>query len=168
MHHENRRSFVKKSLATSVSISFAGLIRAAHGEQGTTSENTGATTDPWSNQTTADPWSGQASTFDPWTDDPLGLNQDITTGGEWSLPTDYTVDQWSAWSIDPVTDPVTDNRYTFLGPCHLRNPPESHQWGALEELSTPIYLGNRVPPVTVNFRQVCTKCSFSRLYIPTP
>ena len=30
---EPRRSFVKKSLATSVSISFAGLIRA-HGEGG--------------------------------------------------------------------------------------------------------------------------------------
>jgi len=33
MHTENRRSFVKKSLATSVSISFSGLIRA-HGEEG--------------------------------------------------------------------------------------------------------------------------------------
>lgn len=39
---QDRRSFVKKSLATSVSISFAGLIRA-HGEEGG-----GTTTTTWS------------------------------------------------------------------------------------------------------------------------
>ena len=36
---EPRRSFVKKTLATSVSISFAGLIRA-HGEEGGGTTNT--------------------------------------------------------------------------------------------------------------------------------
>jgi hypothetical protein len=46
MDQESRRSFVKKSLATSVSISFVGLIRA-HGEEGgggTTATTTTTTT----------------------------------------------------------------------------------------------------------------------------
>jgi hypothetical protein len=41
MPPENRRTFVKKSVATSVSISFVGLIRAAHGEGGGGSGTTG-------------------------------------------------------------------------------------------------------------------------------
>jgi hypothetical protein len=60
MPPENRRTFVKKSVATSVSISFVGLIRAAHGE-----ETTGTTTTTYDPQQTTSPTSGQTTTFDP-------------------------------------------------------------------------------------------------------
>jgi hypothetical protein len=58
MQQENRRSFFKKSLATSVSISFTGLIRAAHGETVTTTD----TTVP---ETTAPETTNPDTTIDP-------------------------------------------------------------------------------------------------------
>jgi hypothetical protein len=60
MPPENRRTFVKKSVATSVSISFVGLIRAAHGE-----ETPGTTTTTFDPQQTTSPTTGQTTTFDP-------------------------------------------------------------------------------------------------------
>lgn len=71
MHQENRRSFVKKSLATSVSISFAGLIRA-HGAEGG-----GATT--WnSDETTIETTdSGGTTTWNP--DETTSYNTTVVT-----------------------------------------------------------------------------------------
>ena len=54
---ENRRSFVKKSLATSMTLTFAGLIRA-HGDGGTG----GTTIDPENTYVTTN--SGTTTTFD--------------------------------------------------------------------------------------------------------
>lgn len=129
MEEENRRSFVKKSLATSVSISFAGLIRAAHGETTNTSS-----TEQW-NVSTFDQWSNGGST------DTLGLNIEYPTDFEMTLPTEVTINQWSAWSIDPVTDPET----TVSGlECDSRTPPESHMWGPVLMLPAPMY--NQLDP----------------------
>jgi hypothetical protein len=53
MDQESRRSFVKKSLATSVSLSFVGLIRAdGEGDANSTVQTTVQTTDIW--ETTVD------------------------------------------------------------------------------------------------------------------
>ena len=88
MHPENRRSFVKKTLATSVSISFAGLIRA-HGEEGGGSVST---VDPWGG--------GSVSTSDPWSGGTISL----TNPDDFTIVTAYTVNQWDWWSVYPVTD----------------------------------------------------------------
>ncbi len=56
---ETRRDFVKKSLAATASISFAGLIRA-HGEEGGSTTNTTA----W--ETTAPETTFGSTTSDPW------------------------------------------------------------------------------------------------------
>jgi hypothetical protein len=67
MPPENRRTFVKKSVATSVSISFVGLIRAAHGEgggSGTTGIGTFSSTHSDSTSTTE---IGTVNTTDPQT-----------------------------------------------------------------------------------------------------
>lgn len=82
MNSENRRSFVKKSLATSVSISFTGLIRA-RGEEGN-----GAST-------TSDPW-GETSTV-PITDE---------TAGTWAT-TISTEQSTSPWIEETTTEQQT-------------------------------------------------------------
>ena len=65
MQPENRRSFVKKSLATSMSISFIGLLRA-HGEEGAGTTTTNTSFEP--NQATVPPetviWE-ETVTFNP-------------------------------------------------------------------------------------------------------
>ena len=78
---EPRRSFVKKTLATSVSISFAGLIRA-HGEEGggTTTwnpDNTAATTTDSGGTTTWNP--DQTSYATTFTQTSTTWNPDETT-----------------------------------------------------------------------------------------
>ena len=62
MDTENRRSFVKKSLATSMTFTFSGLIRA-HGEEG--GETTYATTVNPEESTYATTDSGGTTTFNP-------------------------------------------------------------------------------------------------------
>lgn len=70
MNEENRRSFVKKSLATSMTFSFSGLIRA-HGEEGgsttvaTTDETTVFNPDDTTFATTGSTDSSETTTWDP-------------------------------------------------------------------------------------------------------
>src|SRR5512134_1244852 len=103
MNQENRRSFVKKSLATSVSISFTGLIRA-HGESGggTTTwspeENTNETTDSGGTTT----WNPDEYTFD---------SGDSTT---WN-PDESTFDSGDSttWNPDESTEVLTTERTKY-------------------------------------------------------
>ena len=82
---EPRRSFVKKTLATSVSISFAGLIRA-HGEEGggatTTTYDPQQTEITTESQTTYDPQQTEATTESQTTTyDPQ--QTEVTTATHW-------------------------------------------------------------------------------------
>lgn len=82
MHQENRRSFVKKSLATSISISFAGLIRA-HGEEGgqTTTWNPEVTTIATTDSGGTTTWDPNETTIEttPSPEDTTTWNPDETT-----------------------------------------------------------------------------------------
>ena len=94
MQTENRRSFVKKSLATTVSLTFAGLIRA-HGGEGTT------------NTTTADP---------------CEITIMITTAAETTYPPSYwetTVastdgNTTTTWNPDETTASTVEQHYVSL------------------------------------------------------
>jgi len=104
MKSENRRSFVKKSLATSVSISFTGLIRAAHGETVTTIPDTTA---PWEDTTAiTEPWDGSnVSTA-------IDITIDLSGATDFTLPNQTTIDPWSMWN--PVTQPCAHSWQNFF------------------------------------------------------
>lgn len=92
MPPEDRRTFVKKSVATSVTISFAGLIRAAHG----------ATTLPF----TVDPWGSITNTthFDPWGGDAYSGQGPTVPVGDFTWPWQTSItENW--FSGGAVTDP---------------------------------------------------------------
>jgi hypothetical protein len=112
MKEENRRSFVKKSLATSMTFTFGGLIRA-HGEEGgsTTYATTVATTEDTTVQnpdettvasTEATTDSGGTTTWDP----------DMTTLG--TLPPEETT-----WNPDETTAPPTTEATTASSTWNL-------------------------------------------------
>ena len=111
MHLENRRSFVKKSLATSISISFAGLIRA-HGEEGGTTttnttawETTAGTTELGTTNTTA--WETTAGPTYATTSDPWGTTYETTAPETTADPFETT--------IEPTTVETTMAVFDLIG-----------------------------------------------------
>lgn len=97
---ENRRSFVKKTLATTITISFAGLIRA-HGEgtTGTTwnpDETTAVTTD-----------SGGTTTWNPDETTNVTTGSGDTTTWNPDETSIYTDVGYTTWNPDETTEYVT-------------------------------------------------------------
>jgi hypothetical protein len=95
---ENRRSFVKKSLVTSMSVSFAGLIRA-HGN-GSTGETT---FDPENTYVTTS--GGTTTTFD--LEETVATTDEIEDEGPWKARTGNPESlnihhQWSEFTYDGV------------------------------------------------------------------
>lgn len=106
MKEENRRSFVKKSLATSMTFSFSGLIRA-HGEEGgsttvaTTEETTVFNADDTTFATTETTDSGGTTVWDP---DGTTLETTILGETTWN-PEDTTVETTEETTVVTTTPP---------------------------------------------------------------
>jgi hypothetical protein len=117
MNEENRRSFVKKSLATSMTFTFSGLIRA-HGEEGgsttvaTTEETTVFNPDDTTFATTETTDSGGTTTWDP--DGPTIETTVIeeTT----SNPEDTTVETTEDTTVATTLPPVYKATVTVTSP----------------------------------------------------
>lgn len=106
MKDNSRRNFVKQTAATGLTFTFAGLIRA-HGATtivgggGINSTNTDTTYDQWG--------SGDSGSS--------GITVDITSVDQFTIITNFTVNQWEWWSVEPVTNETL--------PTALCNP---HTW----------------------------------------
>jgi hypothetical protein len=117
MLSEDRRSFVKKSLATSMTFTFTGLIRA-HGEEvggGTTTWNPEESTAETSDSGGTTTWNPEESTFEAssveTTWNPDGSTVETTDGGSttWdpdASTVDSTIDS-TTWDPDETTEPET-------------------------------------------------------------
>jgi hypothetical protein len=102
MNATTRRSFVRKSLATTVSITFTGLIRA-HGEGGGGGETT-----------TADPWGTTATTIDTTADTTADTTVNttvVTSAPAHPLTRTYQLNVWVK-SISPKGDGTYSATFT--------------------------------------------------------
>lgn len=123
MHQENRRSFVKKSLATSMTFTFSGLIRAhgGEGEQTTianpdettfeTTDSGGTTTwNPDKETTVVTTSPEETPTGDP--DAATTWNPDETTGEETTVE---TIEKYDINSVDFQAPTGTNLSYSSSG-----------------------------------------------------
>ena len=116
MHTENRRSFVKKSLATSVSISFTGLIRA-HGE--------GTTDTTWSpDETTIMLTTVMQTTYPPsyWETTVASTDGNATTTWNPDETTATTVEQGLGSMQKQVPNPALSEDFSCVKTSSMQSP----------------------------------------------
>ena len=157
---EPRRSFVKKTLATSVSISFAGLIRASGEEGGGTTEvtwattcgTTVATTDPFGYTSTAPETTETWATVQTTTEGPATTTE-TTTLPKKPKHRVYTLEIWfksANYTTGAVTwtttkDDAVPHSGTVPGhPVHSGAPAANGGRGTLEAGGFPFGPGQKV------------------------